>query len=91
MVSSFFAQPLVLWSKKLSGSRRMASDRMQKTITTQKMLVREYLLALSATNAVERAGYRRKTAHVQGARLLVNVSVSAINLDLQTKRFPELW
>lgn len=37
--------------------------------------VEEYLVDLNATKAAERAGYSKKTANEQGARLLANVSV----------------
>lgn len=39
--------------------------------------VAEYLVDLNATQAAIRAGYSRKTANEQGARLLANVSVAA--------------
>lgn len=42
----------------------------------QAMFVREYLVDLNATRAAERAGYSKKTANEQGARLLANVSVA---------------
>lgn len=41
----------------------------------QEKFVREYLIDLNATRAAERAGYSAKTVHVQGPRLLENVSV----------------
>lgn len=43
----------------------------------------EYLIDLNATQAAIRAGYSKKTADVQAARLLVNVKVSQ---HLQKKR-----
>lgn len=41
----------------------------------QKRFCDEYLIDLNATQAAIRAGYSKKTANEQGARLLVNVSV----------------
>lgn len=42
----------------------------------QKRFVDEYMIDLNATKSAERAGYSKKTANPQGARLLANVSVS---------------
>ena len=42
----------------------------------QKAFVQEYLIDLNATQAAIRAGYSVNTANEQGARLLVNVSIS---------------
>lgn len=44
----------------------------------QEMFVREYLIDLNATQAAIRAGYSKKTANEQGARLLANVSVAKV-------------
>lgn len=41
----------------------------------QKRFCEEYLIDLNATQAAVRAGYSKKTANEQGARLLANVSV----------------
>lgn len=41
----------------------------------QKRFCDEYLIDLNATQAAIRAGYSKKTANEQGARLLANVSV----------------
>ncbi len=41
----------------------------------QARFVEEYLLDLNATQAAIRAGYSKKTANEQGARLLAKVSV----------------
>jgi phage terminase small subunit len=41
----------------------------------QQRFVAEYLIDLNATQAATRAGYSRKTANEQGARLLAKVSV----------------
>lgn len=43
----------------------------------QQMFVAEYLKDLNATQAVIRAGYSKRTAEVQGPRLLGNVRVAA--------------
>ena len=43
----------------------------------QRRFVEEYLLDLNATQAAIRAGYSKKTADVQGPRLLGNVRVAA--------------
>lgn len=51
-------------------------DKAQAALTPkQDRFCREYLLDLNATGAARRAGYSVATAHVQGPRLLVNVSV----------------
>ncbi|WP_432784696.1 hypothetical protein AAEX37_01968 [Oligella sp. MSHR50489EDL] len=42
----------------------------------QRLFVKEYLVDLNATQAAIRAGYSKKTAHVQGPRLLENVRVA---------------
>lgn len=52
----------------------------------QKTFVREYLLDLNATQAAIRAGYSKKTANVQGPRLLVNVGIKAAIDKAQDKR-----
>lgn len=41
------------------------------------MFVKEYLIDLNATQSAIRAGYSKKTAEVQGPRLLGNVKVAA--------------
>ena len=43
----------------------------------QQRFVSEYMIDLNATAAAKRAGYSAKTAHVQGPRLLDNVSIAA--------------
>lgn len=43
----------------------------------QKRFVKEYLIDLNATQAATRAGYSKKTATQQAARLLTNVNVQA--------------
>ena len=43
----------------------------------QERFVQEYLVDVNATQAAIRAGYSKKTANEQAARLLANVSVSA--------------
>ena len=48
----------------------------KKTLSPkQQRFVEEYLCDLNATKAAERAGYSRRTANEQGARLLAKVSV----------------
>ena len=52
----------------------------------QEAFVREYLVDYNATRAAARAGYSEKTVHVQGPRLLSNVSVNrAINKGIAAK------
>lgn len=48
---------------------------MKKLAPRQEMFVREYLIDLNATQAAVRAGYSKKTAMVQGCRLLRNAHV----------------
>lgn len=43
----------------------------------QERFIAEYLIDLNATQAAIRAGYSKKTANEQGARLLANASVAA--------------
>jgi phage terminase small subunit len=50
--------------------------RMAKLTDKQQKFVEEYLIDLNATQAAIRAGYSVNTANEQGARLLVNVSIS---------------
>jgi len=52
----------------------------------QRVFVQEYLKDLNATQAAIRAGYSKKTAHVQGPRLLGNVSVSEAIYKAQERR-----
>jgi phage terminase small subunit len=56
----------------------------------QKLFVAEYQIDLNATKAAERAGYSRKTANEQGARLLANVSVSSAIAKEHSKRIEKL-
>lgn len=44
----------------------------------QQRFVDEYLKDLNATQAAIRAGYSKKTAKVQGSRMLTNVAVAAV-------------
>jgi len=48
-----------------------------KLTPKRQRFVNEYLKDLNATQAAIRAGYSEKTAHVQGPRLLGNVSIKA--------------
>lgn len=50
---------------------------MAKLTAKQQRFVDEYLIDLNATQAAIRAGYSTSTANEQGARLLVNVSISS--------------
>ena len=52
----------------------------------QKRFVEEYLIDLNATQAAIRAGYSKKTANPQGARLLANVSIKAALKEAQEAR-----
>lgn len=60
---------------------------MKKKLTDkQERFCQEYLIDLNATQAAIRAGYSKKSANEQGARLLVNVSVSERLKELQEER-----
>ena len=52
----------------------------------QQAFAEQYLLDLNATQAAIRAGYSKKTANEQGARLLANVSVRSLIERLQSER-----
>lgn len=52
----------------------------------QKLFVHEYLVDLNATRAARDAGYSKRTADVQGPRLLGNVRVAAAIAKAQEKR-----
>lgn len=52
----------------------------------QERFCQEYLIDLNATQAATRAGYSKKTANEQGARLLANVSVSSHINKLKLER-----
>jgi phage terminase small subunit len=52
----------------------------------QERFVQEYLVDLNATQAAARAGYSKKTADVQGARLLGNVKVQVVIQEAMQKR-----
>src|SRR3954451_23220657 len=52
----------------------------------QACFVAEYLVDLNATQAAIRAGYSARTANVQAARLLANVSVAAAIAEAQAAR-----
>ena len=52
----------------------------------QERFVQEYLVDLNATQAAIRARYSRKTADVQGVRLLGNVKVQAVLQEAMQKR-----
>jgi len=59
---------------------------MIKLTPKQQMFVKEYLIDLNATQAAIRAGYSKKTANEQGARLLVNVSIATKIKEALEKR-----
>lgn len=48
---------------------------MKKLTPKQRLFVHEYLVDLNATQAAKRAGYSKKTAYVQGPRLLEHVGI----------------
>ncbi len=52
----------------------------------RELFCQEYLKDLNATQAAIRAKYSKKTANVQGPRLLVNVSVAQRIAELKEKR-----
>ena len=59
---------------------------MTKLIKRHRLFVEEYLIDLNATQAAIRAGYSKKTANEQGARLLANVSIQKYIEEQQKKR-----
>lgn len=59
---------------------------MAKLTPKQQRFVDEYLIDLNATQSAIRAGYSPKTANEQGARLLVNVSISQAIEQSQAER-----
>jgi phage terminase small subunit len=58
---------------------------MTKLTPKQRRFVQEYLCDLNATQAAIRAGYSARSAHVEGARLLINAKVSEAVQSAQTK------
>jgi phage terminase small subunit len=56
----------------------------------QARFVAEYLVDLNATQAAIRAGYSRRTANEQGARLLAKASISHAVQERQAKRLGKL-
>ena len=52
----------------------------------QERFVAEYLVGLNATQAAIRAGYAKKSADVEGSRLLANAKVAAAVAAAQAKR-----
>ncbi len=62
----------------------------RKLTTKQRLFIAEFMTDLNATKAAERAGYSRRTARQQGARMLTNVDISAEISDLQRDRFRRL-
>lgn len=59
---------------------------MAKLTAKQQRFCDEYLIDLNATQAAIRAGYSKKTANEQGARLLVNASIQKKIFELQKER-----
>lgn len=59
---------------------------MAKLTAKQQRFCDEYLIDLNATQVAIRAGYSKKTANEQGARLLVNVSIQKKIFELQKER-----
>ena len=59
------------------AAKKKAAKKGNGLTPRQARFVEEYLVDLNATKAAERAGYSKKTANEQGARLLANVSVAA--------------
>jgi phage terminase small subunit len=58
----------------------------RKLTPKQERFCLEYLRDLNATQAAARAGYSKKTANEQGARLLVNVNISEEIKRLKAER-----
>lgn len=56
----------------------------------QERFCREYVVDFNGTQAAIRAGYSKKTANEQAARLLANVSVQSFIQSLQTKQNTKL-
>lgn len=52
----------------------------------QQLFVKEYLVDLNATQAAIRAGYSKKTANEQGARMLAKVSIQEALQEAMNKR-----
>ncbi|WP_096978823.1 terminase small subunit [Escherichia coli] len=63
---------------------------MAKLTPKQELFAREYLKDLNATQAAVRAGYSKKTANEQGARLLVKVSIQKRISELKSERNEEV-
>ena len=59
---------------------------MARLTPKQRRFVEEYLVDLNATQAAIRAGYSKKTAEVQGCRLLSNVKVARKIAEAQKAR-----
>lgn len=56
----------------------------------QEIFCQEYMIDLNATQAAIRAGYSKKTASVQGSRLLTNVNVLTRIEELKKERSEKL-
>lgn len=72
-----------------SGQDSCGSEKEMKLTPKQNKFCLEFLVDMNATQAAIRAGYSRRTANPQAARLLVNVSVQEHIRrlrDIQTQR-----
>ena len=67
----------------MKGPRRRLPGRLTPK---QERFVAEYLVDMNATQAAIRAGYSRKTADVQGPRLLGNVRIMDVRFQYITGR-----
>lgn len=63
---------------------------MENLTPKQAQFVREYLIDLNATQAAIRAGYSKRTANEQGARLLAKASVKAAVAEASKKTATKL-
>ena len=63
---------------------------MSKLTPKQLIFCKEYLVSMNATASCIKAGYSKKTADVQGSRMLANVKIKEYINKLQTKRADRL-
>lgn len=68
---------------KQMSKQKLSKNEAKKLTPKQKRFCEEYVIDLNATQAAVRAGYSKKTANEQGARLLVNVSIQNYISELQ--------
>lgn len=64
---------------------RLQKKRMGKITPKQQRFCQEYIIDLNATQAAIRAGYSKKTANPQAARLLTKVSIQAYISELNAE------